>query len=349
MVKFVRRWLERFVVGGLIAACSDNQMKSELLRAEPLFAQQATQPSRRFLPARIDTIASFATASPDLHRPYRMAATRNVVAVADLSQAVWGFDLSGRSIWKLQLPEDSAGPGRISSMRSTPAGSIAIIDSDRGFLYNVDNNGKMLGKVDLTAMGVARVDAFAPSDSTHFFMVTESNRQPIAEVTEDGHLQHWADLPWKAFRELDPLARQGHAASDEKGERWAFAFAVGDGFFILPRGRGDTVVGRFVEHIDFPTVIRSSGRGSQSEHLGRTTPAALDVGLTAKRLYVLFGGESSERGKLVDAYDASTGQYLSSIRLPSFTFAAAVTKDFVYLLTSKSVERVSTKAFEGHP
>ena len=116
-----------------------------------------------------------------------------------------------------------------------------------------------------------------------------------------------------------------------------FGFYYGNGWMTF-RNTDLTAVFPYAEHFDFP-VLRRVRRGEDLyTHLTRTptvTGSALSV--VGDTLFVLFGGESQSRGRVLDKFDARTGAYLETDVLPHYANAAAVDGDRTFTIETWDV------------
>lgn len=140
----------------------------------------------------------------------------------------------------------------------------------------------------------------------------------LVPVAEDGDGEDPVPVPWTTVRSMDPLLTYGEIASG-KDERWVFGFGVGNGFFVFS-GRNPQGSYPYVEHVDFPTLVRSQIPGGfRVTYSARPTRSAQDMAIRGDTLLVLA------RNWQLDRYRLETGEYLESTALPGpirrFAFA----------------------------
>lgn len=83
-----------------------------------------------------------------------------------------------------------------------------------------------------------------------------------------------------------------------------YGFSVGNGWMTF---REDELPGVFpyVEHSDFPKVRQ--GHGTSTRITKRPVDTGLSLSVVGDTLFVLFGGESRLRGRLLDKFDLRSG------------------------------------------
>lgn len=118
--------------------------------------------------------------------------------------------------------------------------------------------------------------------------------------------------------------------------RWAFGFALGDGWFGFSGTRPDGGRRPYVERAAFPQVVEKREGGSVTTQLASYTPcSACGMTIDGTELYVLFGGRTNMRHAVLDRYDLRTGRYRESLVLPAKTTEAAVAGDTFFLLVEE--------------
>lgn len=137
--------------------------------------------------------------------------------------------------------------------------------------------------------------------------------------------------PWEGFDRMNYLQRSGGIGGS--GATWAFGFVAGNGFFVMEH---DVVVGTYpyVEHADFPEVgVSSPERGTTIVRLlSRPKYSGYALSLREDTMFVLPGGTTSARMRVLDKYNLSTGRYMASQMLPGTASNFAVAgNDQVYL------------------
>jgi hypothetical protein len=153
-------------------------------------------------------------------------------------------------------------------------------------------------------------------------------------------------FPWSGFTRLEYLATQLVSANNATGD-WVMGFRMGDGFFSYTReaqGRR----GWFVEHVPFPeVVVEKSGNTTSWRHKVRPIDAAKAVTVSPERIYVLFGGTSRNRGRLVDSYSLRSGAYAGSYLLPKRATEIAWHDGGLYTLANRPYPELAYWRPEG--
>ena len=86
----------------------------------------------------------------------------------------------------------------------------------------------------------------------------------------------------------------------------------------------------YVEHSDFSKVRQV--RGTSTRITKRPVDAGLSLSVVGDTLFVLFGGESQLRGRLLDKFDLRSGAYLETDVLPHYANEAVVDGDRAFAI-----------------
>ncbi|HYW13093.1 MAG TPA: hypothetical protein VE871_14130 [Longimicrobium sp.] len=141
--------------------------------------------------------------------------------------------------------------------------------------------------------------------------------KPIIIVNSEGAVEKTMRFPAPEFSSQHYLAAQQITSSDARTGRWISAYRLADGFFLFNEERPLSFRGWFVEPIPFPALVTKRVNGGVSTELqDKPLPAARSATFSTSAVYVLFGGASSDRNKVIDAYSTENGSYLQSFLLP---------------------------------
>lgn len=241
-----------------------------------------------------------------------------VLVYDDGGNRLLGFSaITGALRWSFGQP--GQGPDEFMNVRDARfdmAGRIVVYDAGNARITVLDRSGRALGRVPLRRVNDA--DQIVPLSEGRFLLVTHGQQNPVVVLDSSGSVVSRGDMPWPGFAALSFLARQGSIASE--GDRWVYAFSMGNGFFSYLGDRPIGTIGRYVEHQPFPvpvTQVRQSGSATQtSTAISITNCSACSASLSDSVLYVRFGGASAQRNRVLDLYRWDTSDYIGSITLP---------------------------------
>ncbi|MGH7540829.1 MAG: hypothetical protein ACRELC_07510 [Gemmatimonadota bacterium] len=178
-------------------------------------------------------------------------------------------------------------------------------------------------------------NGFVPLPGDELVLAVLDLTWPLVRLDRDGTVIDRAALPGEPLSELDVIRSQFALAGGGAGERWVAAFSFLDGFFAFDGLRARGYRGRYVERVPPPDValrsVREGGRQTRALTLESSVPSALAADVAGDRVHVLFGGETEDRGRIIDVYEHETGRYVESLRLPRRGFDLAVGGGVFYL------------------
>jgi hypothetical protein len=82
--------------------------------------------------------------------------------------------------------------------------------------------------------------------------------------------------------------------------------------------------------------------------MGHVVPSARSISVFGDTAFVLFVGQTGQRGRLVDMYRLSTGSYEGSLLLPVVASDLAVTRERLVVLARESVPQVISYRYRFH-
>lgn len=129
---------------------------------------------------------------------------------------------------------------------------------------------------------------------------------------------------------MHPMQTMGEVATGP--QHTAFGFSFGNGFFVWS-GTDSIRSYPYVEHADFPTVVRTQLGPGQVGHswLRRPDQSAQDIAIRGDTLIVLV------RNWILDMYDLNTGDYLSTTVLPTPARGLAVFREAYLLIDARGL------------
>jgi hypothetical protein len=293
---------------------------------------------RRVVASRWDTlwVAGGGLQDSVLLQPWRVAASHDRVYVYDGAAArVVAFSVRDGSVaW--MAGRKGSGPGEFKRVRDVevgPEGRPMLLDVGNARIVTLDGRGAVYRETRLQNVGYA--DQFAPLADGRTVLLTEHPDSALAVADTSGRIVQRLVVPWSEFAQLHPLVRQGTLASTAQG-RWAFGFALGDGWFGFSGTRPAGGRRRYIEPADFPTVVEKREGGTVTTQLASYTPcSACSMAMDGTDLYVLFGGRTENRHAVLDRYDLRSGSYRESLLLPVKTSEAALAGGIVFILVDE--------------
>lgn len=118
------------------------------------------------------------------------------------------------------------------------------------------------------------------------YLLARGGPHPWILVTEDGAGSSLLSSPWEGFWRMHPMQTMGEVATGP--QHTAFGFSFGNGFFVWS-GTDSIRSYPYVEHADFPTVVRTQLGPGQVGHswLRRPDQSAQDIAIRGDTLIVL--------------------------------------------------------------
>ncbi len=333
----------------LLAACGSE--------SDELDGSQAPRPDRTLVEAAWDTLALVQTPPEDtllFNAGHVTAADAGFWILDRLGFRVAHFDWNGELQW--YAGRRGGGPGEFTNPRNLALDQdqvVWVLDADNHRISGFDLEGRLhhelsLGQLERTLQHFA----VAPDGQRFFSMVFDDILEPVL-IHAHGGVEYGPSIPIRDAGEAAwGMAFQGSSTPTAVGDRWFYAFSMGDGLFPMDGMELARDRIRYPEWIPFPRLIREERRDGNvtntTTRIEEPTFAAQDIHLSADRVYIRFAGNTEEAGRLVDVYDAWSGDYQETLLLPS-TGRLAVWEDrFVLARASPSVEiLVLRPAVEG--
>ncbi len=277
-----------------------------------------------------------------LGAPTRLAAAPDsaLYVLDPMLQQVVRLSPTGNLDWR--WGNRGQGPGELGNVRAfevTPDGGLVLADSGNCRLVFLSPEGLLEREQAIVCSDFSLIEGVAALSSGDFVLDTNRRADPWILVSADGQ-QDSVEVPWSGFATMHFIQRYGNVAASED-DTWVFAFEAGNGWFTF---QADTPLEMFpyVEHTEFPEIIvNRSEAGINSRTTWRMTrrPAysgyAMDV--WKDTMYVLPGGHTPHRLRVLDKYDVRSGRYLHSQTLPDVTDSFAVTGDRVFVLDKREL------------
>lgn len=310
-----------------------------LLTAEPIVTAVGAQDTRRMANIRWDLTSQFDDADgAHLTDPVLISVCGNSLAVLDLATPhLTHFSKDLRPLAK--FGRAGSGPGELrspSDLACDSQGAAWIPDGANGRVLRVSAQGSLDGMIGIDRE-LQRLAA-AP-DGQRFWISTSDPAQLAVEFSRAGEVAVTA-FASADLRPIDMLRREPWLVTTADGSvivafRWSSRLLR-----IEANGTpGFSVDGP--EKVDFP-LTRSYPAGNDGRNtMVRIAPGATEAVLQLFRdddvVNVRFKGSGPDKGSVVDRFNAKTGAYIESIRLPIVPVSVAFDQETAYLLVADPV------------
>lgn len=279
--------------------------------------------------------------------PMRLRAGPEGVTVIDFHpRRIQRFSHRGTLRW--QFGRKGSGPDEFQDPRDlkiAPDGSVWVLDPANSRVTVLDGDGHVVRRIPVGHVGGSPRQVVPLASGDGLLATDIHDGDPLVQFDSAGRIVERHPFPWEGFRRLDYLATQVNTAN--RGDSWVMAFSMGDGFFrYTPETQG--LRGWYVEPVPFPeVVVERSGNTTTTRHRERPTFAAIGLTLSDERIYVLFGGTTKERGRLVDAYSLRDGAYEQTYLLPEAASEIAWHDGGLYTLAQRPYPELAFWRPEG--
>lgn len=313
-----------------------------LLATGPALTVIDAQDTRRTASIRWELTSQFDDAAGVyLTNPVLISACGGALAVLDLGTPhVIHFSMDLKPLSK--FGRAGAGPGELrspSDLACDSQGTAWLPDGANGRVLRVSAMG--------TYDGMVRIDrelqrlATAP-DGQRFWISTSDPSQLVVAFSRTGEVAARAFAP-ADLQPIDMLRREPWLVTTPDGAvivafRWSSR---------LLRIEADGTPGFSVdgpEKVDFPLTRSYSVGGGGRNTMVRIAPGSTEAALQLFRdedvINVRFKGAGPDKGKIVDRFNAKTGAYIESIRLPVVPVAVAFENQTAYLLVADPVPAI---------
>lgn len=282
--------------------------------------------------------------------PTRLAATvDNALYVLDpMLQQVVRFSPHGNVEWT--WGSKGEGPGEVANARAldaTPDGGVLLADSGNCRLVFLSPGGLLEREQTIVCDDFSLIEGVAVLSSGDVVLDTNRMAVPWILVTQQGG-QVDITPPWPGFQTLHFLQRYGNTAASHD-DVWVFGFETGNGWFAM---EGRQVLGTYpyVEHTEFPDIVVNRGENTTMWRMAaRPAYSAFSMDVWRDTLYVIPGGHTIHRMRIIDKYDIKSGRYLFSQEIPDVVADFAVTGDRTFVLDNRELyPRITSLGWEGN-
>ncbi|WP_420127001.1 PQQ-binding-like beta-propeller repeat protein [Longimicrobium sp.] len=263
-----------------------------------------------------------------------IADARNVYALdAAGSRVVALSAVDGSTVWT--AGRTGSGPREFrapSALALSPLDEIIVADPTNDRLAVLDRKGEFRGSVPLRGIGYP-VSLCPLADSTIVVTILTTAGFPVVRLARSGAVLQRFRLPWADLHDAEALAVQSDVAALPDGKGCMLALALGRGFARLEADRFGPAHA-YVEAMELPVPEWTEVHGRPMQQLSKKQSGARGAFVVSDRLIVPFGGESKAAGRIEDVYDARSGQYLYTHRLPFWSARTALAGQRSYHLTT---------------
>lgn len=137
-------------------------------------------------------------------------------------------------------------------------------------------------------------------------------------------------MPWPAIVRRPFMERQ--AALRQLDDSTCISLPLYQREFALVRPSGAWTTGASVEQLPVPKLVSGSGPGGRALSLQGAKPGALDARAWRDLVLVLFAGTTSNKFRILDAYERTSLRYVGSLKLPIEAMRIAVRGDTIAVL-----------------
>ena len=292
---------------------------------------------RRFVAIPFDTVLAthFSPRDTVLLDPSSLVADGTGIWVFDYGRlALIKLGLDGQPLWS--LGRSGGGPAEFRQVRDielAPGNAVAVLDPGTGRLTVVGPSGKVTKMIDIAFAGHA--EQVAPISGGRFVLGSYSNTKPLVVIDSTGRLVDSLKVPWSDFSTLDPLSSQYLLAANPVSGVWVMGLGLGSVFSVLHELTPIVQSASYVEWAVPPTPTVSKGEDGSVTTRMPPAETARNLVVTDSSIYVLFEGHPETAGRIIDVYDARSGRYRQSLRLPGRYIDFAVHAGIFYLITNE--------------
>lgn len=250
-------------------------------------------------------------------------AAKRVMRLSHDGVVLWKFGGHGSGPNEFQEPRD---------IRLDSSGRIWVLDPANGRITILTPEGLVYRRISLDRVG-KRAFEVIPLEDQGALLVTAGPDSPFVRIDSTGVVTENLPFPWPGFTEMNFMATQLVTAADPEAGVWVTGFRMGDSFFSFDNVRWEGYRGWFAEPIKFPVLtVTRNGNATRTHFPERPVSAAISVTLSPKRLYVLFGGHTERRKRIVDSFSRVDGSYEGTYILPEPAMEIAWHEGGLYVL-----------------
>jgi hypothetical protein len=266
------------------------------------------------------------------------------IAVRVDDGGIWLNDVSNGFVVRLDAVGEmdhtvgrrGGGPGEFQAARDVEfgtAGRLLVLDPGNARISYIDPDGTLRRQVSIPGE-IGHAEQFSPLADGGFLLVTMRPDSPLVKLDSSGRLVWRRALPWGGYARLQSLAAQGHTAVSRDLRYAAYGMTFGEMFFVFVDGEPMPAGVSYVEVIKAPNLMPRVVNGDTTYMMPLMPMAGADLAIHDDKLFVLFGGRTSERQRLVDVYRLPDGEYTHSLLLPRRVSRFTVHEGSLYVMFS---------------
>ena len=296
---------------------------------------------RRFLPGRWEQVGGVQPEmESDLLNPLLIASRGRMLYVVDYGDTrVKAFDWTGRLAWaagrKGKGPNEFTNPTDLQVDRS---GNLWVYDPANSRVTVLRPDGKV-EKMISTRTLFQRV---LPLEDGTFWGIGVGTEGVLGyRFDRRGTLAGTMRLP-ATMGSVDPMALDGRVAVAPTGRAAVMTFLYADRLVLWNGATRQVRSTPGVEPIPFPSVLewQGPGGGVVTRLSLDATPATLSVTADDRYAYLLYGGKTRMKGRIVDRYELATGRYAGSYLLPRRVSGITVVPNGLAVLISNPMPEI---------
>ena len=319
------------------ASAGESAAQERLIEARALFSS-SDNVERVRSSVVFDTLWTFGGPSDTLlasPRSARADGAGGLVLLDVTNQAVYRFGAGGDLLWS--WGSKGEGPGELQLAKALDVrqdGSVVLVDGGNRRVVRLSADGTLLDEAPAPARGYFNVVSVAALPDGQLAVAgMPGARSVLALWGEDDVVS--VGLPAGLGEPHDIQHRGNLVRWGDKG--WVFGFLVGNGWMAF---RGSELLGVFpyLEHTDFPNLRQvRQGNYVRTQVTRRPADTGQSLSVVGDTLFVLFGGESRFRGRVLDKFDVRSGAYLGTDALPHYANEAVVDGDRTFTIETWDV------------
>jgi hypothetical protein len=284
---------------------------------------------RRLL-ARLAESTNVIVPGTSLLRPELLAADSSHVYLFDYGDKLLkAFDTTGTQLWTYgNARRSNAVFSNPTDLRIDSTGDLVVYDAGRSKIVRLTSSGTLLRETS-AAHGVTQA---VPINDGIWLLGRDGSAFGVG-IDSTGTTVSRLEIP-VGLRDIDPVLRQPIAASARGGRALITGFHNTGRFAIWDDPAIDSV--RFVDGIEPLPVAAVSEWHIGNALIKRVAPNAetgsLSITTDRTNFYVLFGGKTAYRYRIVDVYRIANGAYRGSYILPQEAAGIERTQDGFFVL-----------------
>lgn len=229
------------------------------------------------------------------------------------------------------------GPGEfrmVTDMQLAQNGTLHLLDTQNRRITVLSDRLQPVKEIPLeTAVGQPQR---ALPEVDGYLLYTIPSDTALVEASRNGTRTGARPLPWREVTLVHWVAREGYLLQDDASDLIVYAFKYGNGWIAFrPATHTASSRGRFFFDAPFPTVVQTRDPSGYSLRFSeRATLTIRGAAVSAGCLYVTANDVGGDAESILDVFDASTGTYMLSYRIPFNIGNIAVSNDVAYALGS---------------